>query len=123
MNVVILGASDKKDRYSYLCLNMLKAHGYNPIPVHPTLSKIEGYKVYSNLKKVKADFKSVDTLTLYVRPELSSSLVQEIISLNPRRAIFNPGSENKEIYPLLEKVGIEIEEACTLVLLQTQQFE
>ena len=123
MNIAILGASDKLDRYSYLCLKMLKEHGYNPIPIHPSLKKIEDIAVFSDLEKVAAAYPDIHTLTIYIRPELSTELLEQIITLSPERVIFNPGSENKGIYERIKAKGIRVEEACTLVLLQTGQFE
>lgn len=121
-NVVILGASDKQDRYSYKALVLLKEYGHNPVGVHPSLTEIEGAKVFKDINQAKNYLKDVDTLTIYVNPEISSKISQEIINLKPKRAIFNPGSENESIYNELKKNGIEVEEACTLVLLRTNQY-
>jgi hypothetical protein len=43
-------------------------------------------------------------------------------TIKPRRVIFNPGTENPRLARSLRADGIEVEEACTLVLLQTGQF-
>ena len=45
-----------------------------------------------------------------------------IISLQPKRVIFNPGTENPEFYKLLKENNIAVEVACTLVLLSTNQY-
>jgi len=65
----------------------------------------------------------VDTLTMYVGPDRQSSMLDTIVALQPQRIIFNPGSENPAIYPRLRQAGIKVEEACTLVLLSTRQFD
>ncbi len=121
-NVVILGASDKTERYSYKALRLLKEYGHNSIPVHPRLKEIEGIVCVENLKAAKELTSKIDTLTVYVRPEISESLTPQIIELKPRRAIFNPGTENKNLQTKLEQEGVEVIEACTLVLLNTNQF-
>jgi hypothetical protein len=59
---------------------------------------------------------------MYINPSKQNELYDYIISLKPRRVIFNPGTENREFQQLLAKEGIEFEEACTLVLLRTNQF-
>ncbi len=121
-NVIILGASDKPDRYSYKALVMLKEFGHNPIGVHPSLTEVEGSKVFKDLNEAKGKMPNVDTITVYVNPEISTKIVQDLVNTKAKRVIFNPGSENPGIYEELKKHGIESEEACTLVLLRTGQY-
>lgn len=117
--VAILGASDKPDRYAFKAFELLKQHGHVPIPVSPKLKSIQGVSVVPDLSQIKT---SVDTLTMYVNPTISGGLQDKIIKLHPKRVIFNPGSENPELAKALEKSGVEVVEACTLVLLRTGQY-
>lgn len=117
--VAVLGASPKPERYSNKAVRLLLEHGYEVIPVHPAIGEIEGLEVKRNLDEIN---RAVETLTMYVSPALSAPLADSIIRLNPRRVIFNPGTENVELRNRLEAEGIEVEEACTLVLLNTGQF-
>lgn len=121
-NVVILGASDKLDRYSYKAWQLLKQYGHVPILINPILKDIEGTKCYVNLESALKDYPVVDTITMYINAEKSSKIIDEMIKVKPKRIIFNPGSENEDIYEKLDQKGIESEEACTLVLLRTNQF-
>ncbi|MFZ4714540.1 MAG: CoA-binding protein [Bacteriovoracaceae bacterium] len=121
-NVVILGASDNSSRYSYMAMKLLEQHGHKAILVHPRIKEVEGRKVYENLEKAKSQNPKVDTLTMYVNPELSNKMMAEILELKPSRVIFNPGTENESLYEALDKAGIRYEEACTLVLLRTGQY-
>ncbi len=118
--VAILGASNKPSRYAYKALNLLREYGHQPIPVHPALDRIEDIPVMPNLGAIES---SVDTLTLYVRPEISSKLKDDILKLNPKRVIFNPGTENKDLKFELEDKGIHTVEECTLVLLRSNRFD
>ncbi|EQC45421.1 CoA-binding protein [Bacteriovorax sp. Seq25_V] len=117
--VLILGASDNQERYSYKALHMLEDHGHQPILVNPIKDEIEGRKVFHSIEEVQ---EKIDTLTVYVNNKISSELTQSIIKLKPTRVIFNPGSENEELAKSLSKLGINCENACTLVLLTTNQF-
>lgn len=117
--VAILGASDNPERYSYKAFKMLKDYGHEPIPVNPTLKNLEGTKVFEKLADVNIP---IDTLTMYVGPAISTKLENEILALKPGRVIFNPGSENPGLMKALRAGGIGVEEACTLVLLRTNQF-
>lgn len=117
--VAILGATDKTDRYAYLAFKKLQAHGHKPLPVSPKLQELEGVPVVAKLADLQ---QPIDTLTMYVGPSLSSQLAPEILALKPGRVIFNPGSENPALKEQLAGAGIPSEEACTLVLLSTDQF-
>lgn len=117
--VVILGASDKPERYAHQAQQLLARHGHEVIPVHPRLAEIDGVPVVADLSQVAGP---VDTVTMYVGPAISSELSGKLIALKPRRVLFNPGSENPALSTQLQAVGIGVEEACTLVLLHTGQF-
>ncbi len=118
-NVVVLGASPKSHRYSNKAVRLLLQHGHRVIPVHPSSETVEGLAVAHNLADITDH---IDTLTLYVSETVSSSLQDDILRLNPGRALFNPGTENAALRETLEEHGIRTQEACTLVLLATDQF-
>ena len=120
LSVAILGASANPERYAHRALKSLQTHGHTPLPVHPALKEIEGLPVFSALSKLP---RPVHTLTVYVRPEISTPLAEEILSLHPARVIFNPGTENPALKEVLQKAGIQVEEACTLVMLSIGNFE
>lgn len=117
--VVVLGASPNPDRYSNKAVVMLKEYGHEVVPVHPTADNIEGIKTTAKLEQVSGP---VDTLTLYVSPHTLTPMKDTIISLKPGRVIFNPGTENPTLMQDLRQSGIEVKEACTLVMLRTGQF-
>lgn len=119
MNVLIIGASNKPDRYSYKAFKMLNNKGHHTILMHPTITEIEGNPVYKNLNQIT---EKIHTITLYVNPNTSSELKDEIIKLKPSRVIFNPGAENNSLAEALSNAAIQVENACTLVLLSTNQF-
>lgn len=117
--VVILGASDRPDRYAYKAFKMLQEYGHQPIPVHPQLTSVEGVSVVSELKDISESF---DTLTLYVNPKISEALSDQILQSGAKRVIFNPGTENQKLEEQLRANNIEVVEGCTLVMLRTGQF-
>jgi predicted CoA-binding protein len=120
MNVAVLGASNKPERYSFQAVKLLAEKGHAVFPVHPTLTAIDGIPVF----KVLADIPvPLHTLTVYVGPERSTVLAAAILAAHPQRTIFNPGAENPALAQQLLAAGIEVENACTLVLLRTGQFD
>ena len=117
--VVVVGASPKPHRYSNQALRSLVEHGHEVVPINPAVSSIEGIPVVPRLDDLTGH---VDTVTLYVSPQRSSELQGPLTSLHPDRVIFNPGAENPALCAALKAEGIHTEEACTLVLLNTNQF-
>jgi uncharacterized protein len=117
--VCILGASDKPDRFAYKAMKLLEQHGHELVLVNPGVPEIEGQTVVPTLPEVEG---AVDTLTVYLKAETTTRLIHEIIELKPGRVIFNPSTKNSRLMLALEDADIPWIEACTLVLLKTEQF-
>ena len=118
-NVAVVGASSKDNRYSNLAMRMLAEHGHNPIPVAPARKEVLARIAYPTLASVPD---RIDTVTMYIRPSRQATVLDEIVQIRPRRIIFNPGTENPGEYDRLLRAGIEVLEACTLIMLSTGQF-
>ena len=117
--VAVLGASRNPERYSNMAVKRLLEAGHEVIPVHPALTEVEELPVTPSLGEIDGE---VDTLTVYVSPKLSTPMSDAMLALKPGRVIFNPGTENDELEAALQAAGIETLQACTLVLLSTEQF-
>lgn len=115
---LIIGASLNSDRYSYKAMKMLTEHHH---PVIAIGNKI-GTWMDIDISTEMAAHEEIDTVTLYVNQEIQKKYYDYIISLHPKRVIFNPGTENTEFEKLLSNHQIEVLEACTLVLLSTNQY-
>ncbi len=115
---LVLGASTNTSRYSNMAMRSLVKHGHPIYAVGKTGGEVEGVQIE---KTINQDW-SVDTVTLYLNPLHQQAYYQEIIQLRPRRVIFNPGTENPELYALLSKENIEIVNACTLVMLTVNTY-
>ena len=123
MKVAIIGASDKPDRYAYRAQQMLMDDGHETFPVSLSGQDILGRTVYRSALEIPDSDRPIHTATLYVSPERFAPVADEVIDLRPERVIFNPGTESAEIEERFREAGIEVIEACTLVLLATEQFE
>lgn len=118
--MVILGLSDDADRYSHMAMKLLQQYGYhNIIGVNPSLTDVEGVKVVPKVEDVPT---RPHTLTVYVNPRRLEPMIPGILKLNPQRIILNPGTESKQLMQAAQEKGIEVEEACTLVMLRSRQF-
>ncbi len=119
MNVAVIGASDNPERYSYMAVKLLQEKGHAVFPVHKRIQQIDGHKVYASISDIS---EPIDTVSLYVAADISSSLSQGILNKSPRRIIFNPGAENEDLSRQAKDKGIVPVNACTLVMLKTGQF-
>ncbi len=117
--VAVLGASPKPDRYAFRAMEMLRQHGHRAVPVNPAFEEILGEKCYRSIADV---VQPIDTVTMYLGKQRSDPLIGEIVQAKPRRIIMNPGAENGDLAAKAEAAGIEVDYACTLVLLQTGGF-
>lgn len=117
--VVVLGASDQLHRYSNMAMRSLIRNGYEVIPIHPVLKEIEGIPVVKSLSDVQGP---VDTVTLYVGSSRVDELSDNILAIKPMRIVANPGAESSILMKKAKAAGIEYTEACTLIMLSTDQF-
>ena len=115
---LVLGASDNPSRYSYLAMERLRSHGHPVVAVGRKHSFVADIEI--NTEKIQ--WENIDTVTLYLNPVHQQQYYDYILSLHPKRIIFNPGAENEELITLAEEKGISTIEACTLVMLSTNQY-
>jgi len=115
---LVLGASDNPARYSYLAIHRLLSHGHPVVAIGRKNTMVSSVPVDTD----KKSFEDIHTVTLYLNPLRQKEYYDYILSLNPKRIIFNPGAENDELADLANKKGIQVQEACTLVLLSIGQY-
>lgn len=117
---VIVGASPNPSRYSYLAAESLTDYGHEIVLIGIKSGNVFGNRIL-NIRD-KPEIPDVETITLYIGPQHQSEWYDYLISLRPSRMIFNPGTENKTFQSLAREAGIEVVEACTLVMLRTGQY-
>lgn len=115
---LVLGASLNEARYSNKAIRKLRNFEYPVLAIGLRKGKVEDVEI----ETLESSFEGVHTVTLYLNPKRQENYYNYIISLKPKRVIFNPGTENPIFYNLLNAEGIFYEEACTLVLLSTGQY-
>ncbi len=116
--ILVIGASENTERYSNKAIKSLLRHNYHVAALGLRKGQVEGVPIDVD----QPDYSDIDTVTMYLSVHNQAALYHYILSLKPRRIIYNPGAENRELEVLAEKAGIENVEACTLVLLSTGQF-
>jgi len=117
---VIIGATPDRSRYAYLAAQMLSEYNHEIVPLSIKKGEVFGTKILD--LRAKPPIKDVDTVTLYIGTRNQPEWYDYILSLKPKRIIFNPGTENDELEKLAEAQGIETVEGCTLVMLRSLQY-
>ncbi len=115
---LVLGASTKEDRYAYKAITALVEKGHSVLAIGQNTGEVAGIKIYTKAIPLS----KIHTVSLYLNPGRQKDYYNYIVAASPKRVIFNPGTENPELYQLLELNNIKVEVACTLVLLATNQF-
>ncbi len=115
---LVLGASLRPERYSNMAIQRLRAKGQEVVAIGLRAGTVVDVPIHTT----PIPFEGIDTVTLYLNPKRQVAYYDYLLQLAPRRVIFNPGTENSDFYERLAAVGIQVEVACTLVLLSTNQY-
>jgi predicted CoA-binding protein len=115
---LVLGASEKAHRYSNKAIRKLLRYGHEVVPLAPRPGQVDGVNFVTGYPALK----DIHTVTLYIGPARQTDFYDYLLALNPRRIIFNPGTENRLFLEKAKEQGIETIENCTLVMLETGVF-
>lgn len=115
---LVLGASENPSRYSNMAILRLLTFGHPVVAIGNRKGKVEDVEIITE----HPEMDDIDTVTLYLNPTNQKPYYDYILSLHPRRVIFNPGTENDELERKLVQKGVITQEACTLVMLGTGQY-
>lgn len=115
---LILGASTNTNRYSNMVVKRLLSADYEVVAIGNRPGAIDGLTIETGTPQIEA----IHTVSLYLNPSRQVAYYDYIISLKPKRVIFNPGTENLDFATQLKEHDITSQEACTLVLLTTNQY-
>lgn len=115
---LIIGASVKPARAVFKAIEMLVDKGYSVIALGKNTGVVAGVKINTKIIPIK----NIHTISLYINPLRQKDYYNYIVEAKPKRVLFNPGTENPELFQLLELNNIEYEAACTLVLLTLNKY-
>lgn len=116
---LVIGASINPERYAYKAIQLLVKNEIEVVPVGVTPGFVANLLIVSPLI-VQVN---IHTITLYLGASKQEPYYDFILKINPKRVLFNPGTENPKLAKLLNEKGILWENACTLVLLSTNQYK
>jgi predicted CoA-binding protein len=115
---LVIGASINTERYSNIAIKMLREYNHQVEALGLKIGNVDDVKIFTEAKQIS----DLHTVTIYLNSNLQKQYYDYIISLKPKRIIFNPGTENYELKKIAEKNNIQTIEACTLVMLRTGNF-
>lgn len=115
---LVIGASENPQRYSNMAIRMLRSYGHPVLAVGLKEGRVEDVAI----EKMGNQLPEAETVTLYVGPQNQSSIQPMVEEMKPKRVIFNPGTENPEWERKLNELGIQTEQACTLVMLRSGEY-
>lgn len=115
---LVLGASTNPSRYSFMAMERLRKHGIEVEAIGLRSGKVADVEIQTGTPALN----NIDTITMYVGAQNQPPFYDYLISLNPRRVIFNPGAENPEFEAKLRENGVEVLTACTLVMLSVGNY-
>lgn len=115
---LVLGATTKPSRYAYMATERLQEHDIAVVPVGIREGAINGEPILLGQPEVE----NIHTVTLYLNPQRQEAYYDYILGLQPKRIIFNPGTENATLSKLAREQGIETVIGCTLVMLSLQNY-
>ena len=117
---VIIGASPNPSRYANMAAGMLEDYGHEIVPISIKRGEVNGHGILDI--REQPEVHDVDTITMYVGPRNQPPIYDYLLSLRPKRMIFNPGTENYDFMQRASNEGIEVVEGCTLVMLRAGQY-
>ena len=115
---LVLGASLKPVRYSNLAIRRLIQHGYSVVAVGRRTGEVEGVEILTGMPGLK----DIHTITVYLNADNQKHFYDYILQLKPQRIILNPGAENQQLEKLASDNGVEVVNACTLVMLSVGSY-
>ncbi|MEZ0343351.1 MAG: CoA-binding protein [Caldimicrobium sp.] len=105
--LVIVGASPKPERPSYIVMDYLIKEGFEVYPVNPAHKEILGRKVYPDLESLPEDL-NPDVVIIFRRSEEVKPVVEKALRLNPKVIWMQEGIANEEAKALAEERGIKV---------------
>ena len=118
MKTLVIGASENRDRYSNMAIRELRTHGHEVVAVGIKKGQVEDVFIETEIHSIN----NIHTISIYLNPERQQAFYNQLLQLKPNRIIFNPGTENATFKQLAKNSGVEVLEACTLVMLRTGQY-
>ena len=91
---LVMGASENVQRYSNMAIRKLRQFKHDVVAHGLREGEVVDVPIATDL----LPYENIDTVTLYLNPKNQEVYYDYILNLKPNRVIFNPGTENPELY-------------------------
>ncbi len=120
-SIAIIGASSNRQKFGNKCVRAYAAAGYEVFPVNPHATEIEGLKAYACLTQVPAA--KLDRVSIYLRPEICLSVLDELARKPAAEYWFNPGADHPAVIEKARSLGLNVVVACAIVAVGANPYE
>lgn len=120
MKVAVIGGVNNPEKYAYRAVKELLAAGHQVFPVNPAGGNVLGCEILKSTDELP---EGIDVVSIYINSSNSNKIIDSLLSIRPKNVILNPGAENRELSDILSENGINVKEACTLIMLKTGNFK
>jgi len=112
MKVAVIGASQNRKKFGNKAVRAYVKHGDTVYPVNPNCAEIEGLPTYRSVLDIPDN---LDRITIYLPPERTLTILEDIAGKKAGEIFFNPGSKNKVVIREAEKLGMNLFLACSII--------
>ncbi len=116
--MVVLGASPDPDRYSNKAVRRLISNHFEVAAIGKRKGMIGDIPIITG----QPPLNNVHTVLIYLSPSHQSEIFDYVLSLRPRRVVFNPGTESPEFEEMLESYNIKVVRDCSLLMMASNRF-
>jgi predicted CoA-binding protein len=110
--VAVVGASANRAKFGNKALRAFQAQGYRVIPINPNEREVEGIETYASVLDVPGP---IDMATVYVQPDVTLRLLDELAQKGIHEVWVNPGAEDDEVMAEARRKGLNVIFACSII--------
>lgn len=112
--IAIIGASRDRTKSGNKAVRGFYRRLWTVYPVNPQALSVEGIKAYPNIASIPGE---VDVVAVYVGPEISLTLLEEMAAKGVKKIYFSPGAEHEAVFEKAHDLDMVPISACPLLLI------
>ena len=112
MTVAVIGASNDRSKFGNKALRAYLNQGHDVFPVNPNASTIEGIETYKSILDIPH---KIDRVTVYVPPEVTKTVLEEVAEKGTKELFLNPGSESTAVLERARELNLTPILACSII--------
>ena len=102
---LVIGASTNPERFSYKAIQRLLRKNITVVAIGRKDDILGDLMIRKGMPE---DVGTIHTITMYISEKYQKEYYDYILSLNPKRIIFNPGTTNRELAQMVKKEVLKL---------------